>query len=342
MSGNHEKQMSATERHEAAGVPARRARASAWTVFWLTAGTSVLYNCYHALVGDHMPWYTGVPLGVLPLAVAIGVLEFSGAWRENKTLQVAAWSVTGGAMAWSAIAINAVVHHGWAFGLIGDTAALAAMYFLLNGPTAGQAVAAVIRTETELLARIAAGQSARERQAAEHEAAVTALRDRARGEMNALTARRDADVSALREELTGELETRDRALADAETALASARSEAESATARADRLERKLTGPAGRSSAGAARSRTAPRTAPANSGGTAPDDDLELESKALKLLATDLDMSGAELARQLGVSEGYGRKLRRRLSGDRPSEGESDRPENRAGTAPGDRGEDRA
>ena len=52
-------------------------------------------------------------------------------------------------------------------------------------------------------------------------------------------------------------------------------------------------------------------------------------------------MSGAELARKLEVSEGYGRKLRRRLTGDRPAEGAPDRPEDRAGTATADRGEDR-
>jgi hypothetical protein len=245
-------------------------------------------------------------------------------------------------MAWSAIAINDVVHHGWAVGLIGDSAALAAMYFLLNGPTAGQAVAAVIRREAELLAEIAAGQSALKRQAAENQAAVTALRDRMHGEMSTLIARRDADVSALREELAGEIETRDRALADARTALEAARSEAAAAAARADRLERKLTGPAGRSKAGTGGHGTAPRTGPAAGAGTGPEDDIELESKALKLLATDLDMSGAELARKLGVSEGYGRKLRRRLTMTGPSEAVPDRPEDRAGTAGADRSQDRS
>lgn len=50
-------------------------------------------------------------------------------------------------------------------------------------------------------------------------------------------------------------------------------------------------------------------------------DDVTLEARALQLLATDLDMSGAELARQLGVSPGYGRKLRARLTAqDRPAD----------------------
>jgi len=46
----------------------------------------------------------------------------------------------------------------------------------------------------------------------------------------------------------------------------------------------------------------------------APVSDLTLEARALEVLATDLDMSGAELARTLGVSPSYGRKLRSRLT----------------------------
>lgn len=324
--------------HYAAGAPARRARASAWTVFWLTAGTSVLYNCYHALVGDHMPWYTGVPEGVLPLVVAIGVLEFSGAWRDNKPMQVAAWAVTGGAMAWSAIAINAVVHYGFAFGVIGDTAALAAMYFLLNGPTAAQAVAKVAAREAGLLAQLAAGRSALEQAEAAHRSAVDELRARAGAEIGKLRAAREADLGTLRRELTAGLEERDRALAEARTALGNARSDAEKSAARVAVLERKLGGPARRSRTAPARTGTTPRTA----AGAAPEDDLDLEARALKLLATNLDMTGAELAAELEISPGYGRKLRRRLAGDRLAEDEADRPGDRTGTAGADRTDDRA
>jgi hypothetical protein len=159
-----------------------------------------------------------------------------------------------------------------------------------------------------------------------------------RAEVETLRASREADLTALRAEFAAGIEERDRVLADMETALSAARSEAEAATRKAEVLARKLAGPAGRSAAGTGRRGTASRTGAANTPRTAPDDDLELEAKALKLLATDLDMSGAELARRLGVSEGYGRKLRRRLSGDRPTDTEADR----AGTASGDRTEDRA
>lgn len=81
--------------------------------------------------------------------------------------------------------------------------------------------------------------------------------------------------------------------------------------------------------------RTARRTAPA--------DDLAMEAQALKLLAGDLTMSGAALARALGVSESYGRKLRRRLTQpDRPAVAPGDRPAKRDRTAAGDRAGDRS
>ena len=323
--------------HEAAGVPLRRARAWAWGVFWLTAGTSVLYNCYHALVGDHMPWYTGVPAGLVPLVVAIGVLEFSGAWRENKGMQVAAWAVTAGAMAWSAVAINSVVHRGFALGIICDAAALSAMYFILNGPTAAQAVAKMDAKVAELLGRIEAERSAREHDRASFRADMDRFRRQAQADLSAAAEDREAELRALRTALTRDLEAARTALETTESALASARSRADAETARADQLARKLAGPARRSRTAPARSGAAPRTGP----GTAPQDDLDLEARALKLLATNLDMSGAELGKRLGVSEGYGRKLRRRLSEERPSDAVPDRSEDRTGTAPGDRGEDR-
>ncbi|HMH94011.1 MAG TPA: hypothetical protein VK586_23395 [Streptosporangiaceae bacterium] len=147
-----------------------------------------------------------------------------------------------------------------------------------------------------------------------------------------------AAASALRAELEEQRTGYERAVRDAREAVTEARSQAEAAAARADTLARKLAGPARRSRTAPAQRGTAPRPA----AGTAPEDDLELEARALKLLATDLNMTGAEVGRQLGVTEGYGRKLRRRLAGERPSEDEADRPGDRAGTAAEDRSEDRA
>ena len=60
-----------------------------------------------------------------------------------------------------------------------------------------------------------------------------------------------------------------------------------------------------------------PRPAPKRSGNarrSAPADGLALEARALGLLGADPKMSGAALARELGVHESYGRKLRNRLA----------------------------
>ena len=60
-----------------------------------------------------------------------------------------------------------------------------------------------------------------------------------------------------------------------------------------------------------------PRAAPKRSGSgrrSAPADDLTLEARALGLLGAHPEMSGAALARELGVHPSYGRKLRQRLT----------------------------
>jgi hypothetical protein len=313
--------------HEAAGAGLRRARTAAWIVTVVMGGTTMAFQVYHAVKFGHMPWELAVLYGIVPLLIALLVLEIVAEWREAPwPAKAAAYAIMAAAMFLSASATGAVVlhaapgHFSLLPGALLDAAELLAAFFILNGPSAAQAVAAVARREAELLGRADAERSAREQAEAAHQAALSGLRARA----------------------GAEIEARDRALADAAQALAGARSEAEAAVAKAERLERKLGGPARRSTAGTGRSRTASRTGPAAAPKTAPEDDLELEARALKLLATDLTMSGAELARQLGVSEGYGRKLRRRLGPDRPAEDESDRPEDRTGTARGDRGEDRA
>jgi hypothetical protein len=171
---------------------------------------------------------------------------------------------------------------------------------------------------------------------ADREEAMAAWRKKKAAEEAARIERAEADerarlrreLEALREEFTAESEARDRALAEAMAALEDARSETASATARADRLERKLAGPAGRSKTAAGRRGTAPRTGP----GAEPKDDL-LEARARRLLAADPDMSGTALAGELNVSPGYGRKLRRRLAGTGPFEAVPDRREDRSGTA---------
>ena len=214
---------------ELAGKPIRRARAWAWVIFWSMAGTSVLYNCYHAFVIARMPWYTGIPESVVPLLLAIGMLEIAAAWKSNRGLQAVAWGITAGAMAWSAVAINPVVrldaplHWGFLFGLLADTAALGAMYFLLNGPAAAQAVARVAKKITELTEQ--ANAERRARNDAEANAARTLQEMRAAREAERETERQanDSAFGRLAEELeqvrgTGQREANARQKAEAELA----------------------------------------------------------------------------------------------------------------------------
>ena len=331
--------------HEAAGSGLRRARTAAWIVTVVMGGTTMAFQVYHAVELGHMPWPLAVLYGIVPLLIALLVLEIVAEWREAPwPAKAAAYAIMGAAMFLSASATGAVVlhaapgHFSLLPGALLDAAELLAAFFILNGPAAAQAVAKVAAREAELLRQVAAGRSALEQSEASGRSALADLKARADGAIGKLRSDGEAALGDLRRELTADLEARDRALAEAGTALGAARSDAEKSAARVAVLERKLGGPARRSRTAPARSSTVPRTGT----GTAPEDDLDLEARALKLLATNLDMSGAELAAELEISPGYGRKLRRRLAGDRPVDGEPDRTEDRTGTAGSDRTEDRA
>jgi hypothetical protein len=315
--GTHREQGAVAARQQQAGAPLRRAHAAAWFTFIFMAGTTMTFQTYHSVETGQMPWPLAALYGVGAFALAITVLEFARHSPSN-WVKAGAYALTGGAMYLSASATGDVTQHAapqhaqLLFGLLMDGAALLAIHFIMNGPTAGHAVAAVVRREAELIAQADAERSAREQDADAHRSA----------------------ADSLRAELGSQRTAFDRALSEARGALETARSEAETATARAEVLAAKLAAPAGRSRTGTGRRGTASRTA----SGTAPKDDLDLEARALKLLAANLDMSGAELAEKLGVSAGYGRKLRRRLTGNGPSEAPADR----SGTALEDRDGDRA
>lgn len=115
--------------------------------------------------------------------------------------------------------------------------------------------------------------------------------------------------------------------------LESTRAEIAAAGAHRERLEADLR--SALESARQKRSRGKGRSAAGTAGKSAPDDEVTMEARALDLLATDLDMSGAELARRLGVTPGYGRKLRAKLT-------QQDRPQERDGEPAPDRTEERS
>jgi hypothetical protein len=117
--------------------------------------------------------------------------------------------------------------------------------------------------------------------------------------------------------------------------LAAVRAELETARQERSSALEKLAVLAGRQPRAPRKAGTARRSARRSASPDPADDDLSVEAQALKLLATDLDMSGGELARRLGVSPGYGRKLKARLQ-------EEDRPLESAPGAPGERAEERS
>jgi hypothetical protein len=196
----------------------------------------------------------------------------------------------GGSMYLSAAATGAVVlhaappHMAWLFGVLLDAAALLAVHFILNGPTAAD------------VSRHAAAESAAR---TEHEAA---LQERIKVAETA----RDEAVSTLTAGLDAERAARE-----------SAQREAEEALTRAEKLAAKLDATSARRKA--AKSRTGSgRNARAEDLTTELraihmlDDDPELRKPRM----------GGELARRLGVSPATGRRLHSKLT-ERDREAES-------------------
>lgn len=301
MSGDHAKKQTAAERHHAAGAPMRRAYVAAWCVFVGMAVTSMTFQTFHAITVGQMAWPLAALYGIAPLAISIGVLEFTAGWEL--WAKTGSYLIAGGAMYASASATGSVTEHAAAahtelvFGLILDAAALLAIAYINHGPTAKQAVAAVARREAELVAEIADARSANARQAAEHQAAMGDLHDQMRGEMNGLSAQRNADVSALRTE-------RDRLLSD----LTSAQRELAQALTRAEALEQKQS---------AARNAKPCKAAAATTSPAGGDGDVSTELAAYMELRANPEMRkprmGGALAREIGVSGATARRYREKF-----------------------------
>jgi len=279
--------------HEAAGAPLRRARTSAWIVTVVMGLTTMAFQVYHSVRFGHMPAELAVLYGIAPLLIAVLVLEIVAEWRGAPwPAKAGAYAIMGAAMFLSASATGDVVlaaappHFSLLFGALLDGAELLAAYFIMNGPTAAQAVAAVAAREAELLGRIDAERSSRE----QSEAAL-------RGELSDLRARAESEINALRsDQVSGQ------------QAFENAQREAAEALARADDLARRLADVSARKKP--AKTAAGPR----NSN----DDDLSLEMRALNLLVADPELRkprmGGELARKLSVSPATGRRLHAKLS----------------------------
>lgn len=301
----------------ARGGPLRRAWISAWIVTLAMGCTTMAFQVFHSIKHGGMPWELAVLYGIVPLLIAMLVLEIVAEWKQAPfAAKGAAYLIMGAAMFLSASATGAVVLHAapahWSllFGALLDGAELLAAYFIMNGP----------RKADELLAAEARKRAADER-AEDGELA------RLRRELEAVTARAEAEATALRKAVSG-----------AEAERESARSEAEALTARVDSLIRKLAGNGDRKAAGSAprkrggnetrkpagsRAASAPE-ADAGSGAEVPAD---LDSEALVLRYLSEGKSASEAGRLAGLSDARGRQIARKLAKTAPQEAAAEGPQ---------------
>ena len=275
--------------HSAArGGPLRRAWISAWIVTVAMGGTTMAFQVYHSVKFGHLPWELAVLYGIVPLLIAILVLEIVAEWTQApRFAKLAAYAIMGAAMFLSASATGAVVlhaapaHFSLLPGALLDGAELLAAYFIMNGPRALDRAA---QAEAEK-------QAAAERAEADERTAL-------RAELEAVSEARAADVSALRDELDAE-----------RTARETAQREAVEALARAEKLDVKLAAATAHGATGRTRAKG---TANARS------EDLTTELRAVHLLDDDPTLReprmGGELARRLGVSPQTGRRLHSKLT----------------------------
>jgi hypothetical protein len=309
--------------HEAAGRPLRRARFAAWAVFLGMAGTTMAFQTYHSLHYGQMPWPLAYLYGIVPLGISIGVLMFAAVW-PSRWAQGGAYAITAGAMYMSASATGAVTLHAAAphaellFGFLLDGAALLAVRFIFDGPTAGQAVAEVARREAELTgaataAREDLGRAVTEHRkaAAETEAGHAAEKERLERKLAAAgeaTETWQAEAARVHQMTVSVLEERER------VALA----EAEAASARAERLERKLAAATGSGKGGSGTRKPAAATAPERPEATAvnPDDlpgdwgDWDTEARVL-FLVNEKGFSASKAGVEAGVTDARGRQIAR-------------------------------
>jgi hypothetical protein len=264
-----------------ATIPAGHAgsvKAAAWGILLGAGGISVTYNVYHAVHGGQVKPALAYLLGIGPVFVAMCLSHIVAEYRGGKVIKGLAFAVMGGAMGQSIGAIVAVVRPA-------------------DGPWMGALFGCVLDAASLIALFILL--QARGGKAAEATALETA--EARAGEAAARAITLDADLAASRDEL---------AAAGAE--LATVR--AELATARERNSRARKSGTAGgtrrRSTAGTAGG-TKGGTGPGTEGGT---DDLSMEARALAVLDAEPSLNGAALAARLGITDGYGRRLRRKLT----------------------------
>jgi type II secretory pathway component PulJ len=313
--------------HEAAGRPYRRAAVAAWLVFLGMAGTTMAFQVYHAVKFGDMPWELAVLYGTVPLGISIGVLLFTARWAAWVP-RAGAYAVTAGAMFLSASATGDVVLHaappGWSllFGALLDGAALLAIHYIFNGPTAKQAVAEVARREAELTGAVTAAREDLDRAVAGHRKSLAeAEAGRASegeglrkllAEAGAAAEAQIAEAGRVHRLTVSVLEERERA----------ALAEAEAANVKAERLERKLASATGSGKGGSGTRKPEAATAPPRPEASVvnPDDlpgnwsELDTEARVL-FLVNEKGYSASKAGLAAEVTDARGRQIVRMARG---------------------------
>ena len=271
----------------------RSVLAAAWAVMLGGGGTNIAFNVYHAVHWGNLALGFALLYGLVPVFISMCqshiVAEHRGA---GTTVKVITFALMTAAMANSAGSTATVLRPTagpvlcWLFPVTLDAGALVALYVILNY---------------------------RSRQAAEAdeiERARTAV-----GEAAARAAQADADAAAVRGQLAAERAAAAEQLAAEQDRAASIAADlaavrAELQAVRDAERERRRRGTKSGTRGGTKRRSTA-GTGGGTNGGT---DDLSIELRAFEIVAARPTINGTELAQELGVSDGYGRRLRRQVA----------------------------
>lgn len=286
--------MSTSTRSSTATSPS--AIKAAWAVL-IGAGTiTMVYNIWHATHAGHMIIGLALLYGFGPVFVAALLSHIVAEYDCGRFLKGIAFATMLGAMAMSIGATAWVLGPTagpvlrWVFGAVLDTAALVSLRVILDSRKRHNAYTAELEAaraaaeesagrERELQAQLAAKPTERlrleYRRTDEDTAAIEAGR-RAAGQVAEL----NAELEAVRGKLAKAVQNRSK--------------------------PRRGTGTKTGTSTGTGRPGTSRRDP-----GT---DDLDTEARALAEIGADPTISGAELARRIGVTESYGRRLRRELA----------------------------
>ena len=295
------------------------AKVPAWAVLITMGGTSITLNFWDAThAASPMFWLIAGLRGFAPVLAAMFISEAGARFDGGKVFRRVTFAIMGGAMLLSASAVANVLRPSyppgwlglimsWLFGTVLDAAALTGLWIIL----------------TERQRRRDA-----ERQGEADDAAQAMAEAVAAAEARAAELARQERVQ-IEAEAAGE-----RAAVEAE--LAAARTELAAANATVDAL--RTAAPKTRSPR---KARPAPKARPAAPGAPrAADDtaDWTTEFRAVQMLDAHPELrakgQASELARRLGVSPGYGRKLHLRLTTE-------ERPDERGREHAADQGDER-